>query len=103
MSVPSRGLRDIRTLSGNVGQITLPHRAYMRLSCLEMERFRRNQEKTSAVRRINNIDGRIQEIEVEKAALLRSLDDRVASHLAGRPVGGLTAPRQRLGGFKLKY
>jgi hypothetical protein len=106
MTVPSRGVRDIRTLSGRVDQVALPYRAYMRISCLEMERFRREQEKASSTRRICILNGRIQEIEAEKDDLLRGLGERGA----GRPSSQQriippNAPRRSAGtnSFKLKY
>ena len=52
MGIPKRavrGLQDIRTLSGSVDQSTIPYRAYMKVSCLEMEKLRRQQERASAM------------------------------------------------------
>jgi len=105
MSVPSRGVRDIRTFSGRVDQVALPYRAYMRISCLEMERSRRDQEKSSAMDRVGILNGRIREIEAEKDALLQGLGERVA----GRPSGLKAPPPSAMrrsaatNGFKLKY
>ena len=65
-----RGLQDIRTLSGNVDQTVIPYKAYMRLSCLEMEKFRRGKERESAMHRVNNIDA--------------LLSDEVEIHIVGR-------------------
>jgi hypothetical protein len=58
-----RGLQDIRTRSGNVDRIGHPYIAYMKITCLEMEKARRSQERESAINRVNNIDGRFKEIE----------------------------------------
>jgi len=108
MAIPRRnmrGLQDIRTLSGSVDQIAEPYRAYMRISCLEMEKVRRGKERESAMHRVNNIDTRFQEIEEEKELLLHALD-----RSAGRnhPVkGGRLEPKSRpargTGGFKITY
>jgi hypothetical protein len=105
MSVPSRGVRDIRTLSGRVDMVALPYRAYMRISCLEMERFRRDQEKAGAMHRMDILNGRIQEIEVEKDTLLQGLGERGADRPRGRRVTPSSAmrPGANANGFKLKY
>lgn len=71
-----RGLRDIRTRSGKVGRAGVPYMAYMNISCLEMEKARREKEKFSAETRIKNINGRLAEIEAEKAELLVCLGER---------------------------
>jgi len=99
-----RGLQDIRTLSGMVDQAAIPYRAYMRLSCLEMERLRRGKERESAMHRIGNIDARFGEIEVEKAALLTSL----GGHGSKRPSRASCVEEKPVltksgGGFKLRY
>jgi hypothetical protein len=67
-----------------------------------MERFRRDQEKASAMRRVCIINGRIQEIEAEKDALLCGLGERGVS---GRRIAPRNAmPRSaQANGFKLKY
>lgn len=69
-----RGLQDIRTLSGSVDRTIVPYKEYMKISCLEMEKFRRGKERESAMQRVRNIDIRLREIETEKAALLQVLN-----------------------------
>lgn len=105
MSVPNRGVRDIRTLTGRVDMVALPYRAYMRISCLEMERFRRDQERASSMRRMCVLNGRIREIETEKDALLQGLGERGANGPGGQRVAPPSAMRRSAGanGFKLKY
>ncbi len=82
-----KGLRDIRTRSGKVGRAGIPYMVYMNISCLEMEKARRQKEKFSAQTRIRNIDLRLSEIECEKQSLLQSLEenqpDRMRSEKAG--------------------
>lgn len=73
MAIPSRtvkGLHDIRSYSGRAREEAAPHKAYMRLSCLEMEKFRRAKERESAMARVRNIDTRFREIDSEEALIL---------------------------------
>ncbi len=73
MSPVRRGLRDIRTLTGRVGQVTAPYQAYMRISHIELEKAQRSRERQAARALIANIDGRLQEIEQEKLRILEAL------------------------------
>lgn len=76
MAVPEkkiRGLQNIRTLSGRDSQALAPHKAYMRIACLEMEKARRGEEKSSALARVAKIDARFNDIDAEKEVLLDSL------------------------------
>lgn len=100
----TRGLQDIRTLSGRVDQTSLPYRAYMKIACLEMEKARRGKERESAAYRLANIDSRVKEIEAEKASLLQSLaagGKGKSSH--SRSDAGKDARPERMGQFRLKY
>lgn len=49
------------------------HSAYMKISCLEMERVRLNKEKAKAARLIVKINQRLEQIDVEKDSLLTNL------------------------------
>jgi hypothetical protein len=99
-----RGLQDVRTLSGRVDKTASVYKGYMKLSCLEMEKFRRNKERESAMQRVNNIDARFRDIERDKKALLQAL---------GCLDAGVSAPAKRDGhkqtagpdakGFRIKY
>lgn len=98
-----RGLRDISTISGRVGAVREPYRAYMRISYLEMERARRDKELQSALRQITQIRMRFQEIDAEKKELLISQGERgrgapTEKHAAGRP-----EPEPKVNGFKVRY
>ena len=73
MAIPTKGLNQIRTLSGLADQLSLPYRSYMQITCLEMERARRNMERKSASQRIALIDARVQEIEKAKQDLLQAV------------------------------
>jgi len=102
MAIQRRGLQEIRTLSGRVDQASIPYRAYLKISCLEMEKVRRGKEKEVALERLKNINARFREIEAEKGKLLKALGE----HDSDKPApdaerkGG---PRKNMGGFKLRY
>ena len=82
MAIPTKGLNQLRTLSGRVDQLSLPYRSYMQITCLEMERARRNMERKSASHRVALIDTRIEEIERSKQDLLDRKSTRLnSSHL----------------------
>jgi hypothetical protein len=94
-----KGLRDIKTQAGRVEVAAVPHRAYMKLSCLEMERFRKDMERRSALARVAIIDARIEEIDAEKARITEALG-AVVGVIPGRSL----PVRQRAdGGFRLRY
>jgi hypothetical protein len=104
MAIPTKGLNNIRTLSGRVDQVSLPYRSYMQITCLEMEKARRNMERKSASQRISLIDARLDQIEQSKQEMLQA----VSSSGQGLPVRlpGLElkpAPRRSAGGFKIRY
>ncbi|MFZ2446990.1 MAG: hypothetical protein WAW37_11585 [Syntrophobacteraceae bacterium] len=121
MSIPSKtvkGLQDIRSHSGRAREGAIPHKAYMRLSCLEMEKFRRARERESAMTRVRNIDARCREIDAEKAIILGLMKEEDTPGLArapegaggpgtGRVSGGADGrdpgATRNTGGFKLKY
>ena len=99
-----RSLQDLRTLSGRIDQASTPYKAYMKLSCLEMEKCRRSKERESAMQRVKNIDARFREIEADKAALLQTLKERNCGNSDNAPgVEPKPALRRNTGGFKFKY
>lgn len=107
MALLRKGIREIRTHSGQVDQVSLPYRAYLKISCLEMEKARRAREKESARESIARIDARLAEIEAEKAALLQAMKD-MAQGSQGASGGGQEPPGKgpgepRGGGFKFRY
>jgi hypothetical protein len=67
---PSRGLADLRTLSGRSDMQIPAHKAYLRISFLELERARRIQEMRTARDRIETMDARFREIDSEIADIL---------------------------------
>jgi hypothetical protein len=80
----------------------------MKLSILEMEKFRRGKEKQSALERVQKIDQRFQDIEVARQEIMTGLE---AKGIRRRSVPGLpgieetpkTAPRATTGPFKIRY
>lgn len=108
MALLRKGIREIRTLSGQVERVALPYRAYLKISCLEMEKARRTREKESARENIARIDARLAEIEAEKTALLQALKDMAREESAAPAGGGKEAPGRapgepQSGGFKFRY
>ena len=117
MAIPTKGLTQIRTLSGRVDQLSLPYRSYMQITSLEMERARRGAERRSASPRVALIDARIEQIDKAKQELLQAVaaaGQGLAA--AGRGVAagqGVPArlpgielrpsPRRSVGGFKIRY
>ncbi len=109
MGIPRRTMRDIKTLSGKVDRIANPYMAYMQITCLEMEKARKGRERASARQRLETLEARLQEIEVEKASLLRALSEHGAHPAPGTGDRGPTSPGSRPafgrngGGLKLRY
>ena len=101
-----RGVQDIKTLSGRADEGTIPYKAYMKLSILEMEKFRRGKEKQSALERVHHIDQRFRDIEAERQEILTALEAKGIRRQ--RPPGlekppTTTAPRTTTGPFKIRY
>ena len=74
----TRGVRDIRTHSRAPEETIQPHTGYMRIASLELEKFRRGQERQSAMSRVKSIDDRSLEIEAEQSLILKALKARKA-------------------------
>jgi hypothetical protein len=77
--------------------------AYMRITCLEMEKARRSKERASATRLVNKIDMRFKEIEVEKDRLLRAMGERGSLSAAAQDAGPKPRPRGNTAGLKFRY
>jgi len=105
MGIPRRTMRDIRTLSGKVDRIANPYMAYMQITCLEMEKARKGREKASALQRVESLNGRLRDIEAEKATLVRALTEREAGSRSGpsRPGTRPPSPRSAGGGVRIRY
>ncbi len=101
---PLRGLADLRTLTGRSDTQVPAHKAYLRISFLELERARRNLEARAAGGRLDIIQMRFREINSEIAEILASLNGTApraraldAPHRS--PVGHKPVKRQ----FQLSY
>ena len=107
MTVPQRStrrLQDIRTHAAMSGESRLPHQRYLRVACLEIEKFRRAQERDSAVQRVESIDARLREIETEQAALVPGLAPGTGTPEVGAPATSRSGPGGAKGGpFKFRY
>ena len=102
-----RGVQDIRTLSGRVDEGTIPYKAYMKLSILEMEKFRRGKEKQSALDRVRKIDQRFQDIEAARQEIMSALGAKGINcrsvFVTPEGAGPEAAPRTTTGPFKIRY
>jgi hypothetical protein len=100
---PKRGLTDIRTLSGRVSKTHQTSRAYMQVTCLEMEKIRIHKELESALARADTIRIRLAQIEEEKQRLLQEINESewVPPTSKNVPVGKIGAKGNA--GFKLQY
>jgi phosphopantetheine adenylyltransferase len=104
VATPKRGLTNIRTLSGRVDQTALPYRAYMQITCLEMEKARRKTERDSASKRMKEIDARLEEIAAQQRELLNAVNNPAKN--SNRRVGGMevkASPPRSTGGFRIRY
>jgi hypothetical protein len=100
-----RGVQNIRTISGRVDETAIPYKAYMKLSMLEMEKYRRGKERASALEKLRTIEQRFQEIEEEKRQTLQQMEAQGVPQPAPRRVSGrqAAAPRASTGAFKIRY
>jgi hypothetical protein len=107
MPLPNKTLRSlssIRTRSGTPDGTILPYKAYMVITTLEMEKFRREAEQAKLLTRFEFIKSRLQFIASEKAEILRRLDRGQSPEPIGKPSLKRSAPpvptRSR---FTMKY
>lgn len=99
-----RGLQDIKTISGRVDLGSVPYKAYMKLSVLEMEKYRRGKEKASALERIRNIENRFKDIERERQEIMNNLENVNSAGGTGMHNELHTRSfRHSTGAFKIRY
>lgn len=99
-----RGVQDIRTLSGSADEGAIPYKAYMKLSILEMEKFRRGKEKTNALEMVHHIDQRFVDIEAERQKIMIALESKGIRRRPGiEETPKAEAPRTTTGPFKIRY
>lgn len=99
-----RSLQDVRTLSGRVDQTFKPHKAFLRISCLEMEKARMDKEKESILLRLKSIEKRLEEMAAEKNTLLETVGKPREKSQRTSGVPEESAKCSELpGGFRLRY
>jgi hypothetical protein len=100
-----RRLLDIRTMSSCGQTGTIPYKVYMRLSMLEMEKYRRGKEKDKALALLTEIENRFKEIDEEIKKIFLSLGFREPADLSKLPKPSAAAAqgRSQRSSFKIKY
>lgn len=98
-----RGIQDIKTLSGRVDDRAAPYKSYMKLSVLEMEKYRRGKERQSALERVRNIEQRFRDIEAEKREIIDFLESQGVHCRRTHGTAGPAEPRKGPGPFKIRY
>ena len=99
-----RGVTDIRTHSGTPDQVIVPYKAYMAITALEMEKFRRETECHNLTTRLNSVSAHLRRIDTEKTTLLDRLKNLPAPQGGARRVSNVNTLRSRpVGGFKFQY
>lgn len=99
-----RSMQDVRTLSGRVDQTFKPYKAFLRISCLEMEKARMEKEKESLQQRLGSIETRLAEMDAEQNLLLESAGK--PPQRSPRAAGGAEAGEKVSEvpeGFRLRY
>ncbi|AOJ06473.1 hypothetical protein [Burkholderia mayonis] len=91
MPIPKKGLHDIRARHTPTSAAMPVHSMYMRISCIEMEKSRRDIERQAAQRRIASVDSRLADLEREKARLYAAIESEAPQ------VGDI------VGSFRIRY
>jgi len=99
-----RGLQNIKTISGRMDVLANPYKKYMKISILEMEKFRKNKERDSALEKLGAIDQRFEEIDIEKKKILDSLEEqKVQQSCQKSPVVKTQTSNTFSSSFKIRY
>jgi len=88
-SKTQRSLSVLRELSGCGSKAMPPHAAYMKITTLELEKLRLNKARQHALRRVDEIDDRLRDLDAKKAALLSAIE--TGRGLPPPPSRGLSA------------
>jgi hypothetical protein len=99
--LPPRGLGNLRTWGERGKPKVLPSKAYLRISFLELERARHDQEIAAAQQRLAAMTSRCRDIDTEKQAILAGLNDPAPAPASATATTSAD-PRGR-GRFKLSY
>jgi hypothetical protein len=101
---PARGLSDLRTLTGRSDTQIPAHKAYLRISFLELERARRTQEIRTARNRFDIVEARFREIDAEISDILASLNgESPRAHAIEAPRKSPVGLRPAKRNFQLSY
>lgn len=99
-----KGLQNIKTISGRMNILASAYKAYMKISILEMEKFRRNKERISALEKLEAIDKRFEEIDEEKQKTLAYLEEQnVQQYYQNSPGAKTQTAHAGIDSFKIKY
>jgi len=101
-----KDMNDIKTHAGTVDQTFLPHKAFMRISCLEMEKAHRIREMESSRQRIEAVKKRLKEIETETDALMNRIKAKTKEgSIADTKEGGILSKKttDKNKGLVLRY
>lgn len=101
--LPSRGLAELRTLAGLADQRVPAYKAFLRVSFLELERARHDQEIGVVRRRLEFMTNRCREIDAEKSEILATaaIAPPPSEPARARPDGHPGQRRRR--GFRFAY
>lgn len=103
-----RSIKDIRTRTSLLNAVFVPHKAYMAITSLEMEKCRRQTERRNLLVRLNCTDERLKTIDKEKTVLLRRLAREKTEKSGSNSIRSSlpvknTPSRDRSGGFRYQY
>ncbi|MBI2565818.1 MAG: hypothetical protein HYV63_02130 [Candidatus Schekmanbacteria bacterium] len=79
MSAPKRGLKNIRTMSDSTAATGAPHRVFLRMALLTLQKGLREQERRAIKARLVDLDSYLAGVEEELQPLLASVADAVAA------------------------
>ncbi|MBZ5520664.1 MAG: hypothetical protein LAP21_00255 [Acidobacteriia bacterium] len=99
MKVPRKSVRTLRGISGGAHEASQPHRLYMQITCLEMEKARRMTERRLATQRLAYLDARLAQIALEQSQLLERIE-RPARRRTPAAAGTVRTPSD---GFHIRY
>lgn len=102
-TVPARGMANVRTMAGKGGRLGDACSGYMRISFLELERARRQQEMHNAEQAIRRIAARIREIDTEKQTILNGCEDRLSEGAPPSPPRAAPGRHAARGAISLRY
>jgi hypothetical protein len=102
--LPARGLADLHTLAGRADRQIPSYKAYLRVSFLELERTRHEQEIATTRRRLDFMVARCAAIDGEKSQILAAAEPAMPRQQSVRPRrGNVAAVPPPKPGFRFAY